>query len=78
MSDNVAVSWSEYHAMKTNAEIEVRQKISQELLEHMRFLQMDGAPECYLQGMERARTFILYNTSISNNIDDDYLQQWLF
>lgn len=78
MSDNEAVSWSDYHAHHTNAETEIRQKISKELLEHMAFLDRSGSPECFVQGIERARNIVMYNLSLKDFVEDSTTQERLF
>ena len=78
VSDNEAVSWSDYHAHHSNAETEIRQKISQELLQHMEFLDRSGAPECFIQGVERARNIVLYNLSLKDFAEDSTPQERLF
>lgn len=78
MCDNTAVRWSEYSSHVSNLEIEVRQKISKELLEHIRFLEKTQTPECYIQGIERARVFVLNNISIRSDIEQVENQEKLF
>lgn len=78
MCDNTAVGWSEYSRHVSNVETEVRQKLSRELLQHIRFLEEDGSPECYIQGVERARVLVLNNTSIRSSEDGVETQEKLF
>ena len=78
MSDNQAVSWSDYSAHMTEVESSLRNKIAKELLEHIRFLDKTGAPECYMQGVERARVFVLYGTKLKENQAGVELQEKLF
>lgn len=78
MTDNEAVSWSDYHSHNSNREVEIRQKISQELLEHMKFLDNIGSPECFVKGIERARNVVLYNMTVKDFADDSTTQERLF
>lgn len=78
MCDNTAVRWSEYSSHISNLELEIRQRISKELLEHIGFLEKTQTPECYIQGVERARIFVLNNTSIRSDIGDVENQDKLF
>lgn len=63
MADNEAVSWSEYESHNRNTEYIVRHKIAQELLEHIEILDKQKSPECFIQGIERARNIVLTNIS---------------
>lgn len=78
MCDNTAVSWSEYSQHLSNLEMEVRQKIARELLEHIHFLEKTQVPECYIQGVERARVLTLNNISIKNDTSGIETQEKLF
>lgn len=78
MCDNTAVSWSEYSQHLSNLEVEVRQKISRELLEHIHFLERTQTPECYIQGVERARVFVLNNISLKSDTPGIETQEKLF
>jgi hypothetical protein len=78
LCDNAAVNWSEYSSHISNIEYEVRQKISQELLKHMTFLQKNSAPECHIQGVEQARVFILQNKSDISDKETLETQERLF
>jgi hypothetical protein len=78
VSDNQAVSWSEYSSHVSEIEYSLRNKISQELLEHIRFLDKTGAPECYTQGVERARMFVVFGGKIKQYEEQVELQEKLF
>ena len=78
MSDNEAVSWSNYSSHRTSIEYEVRHKVAKELLEHIRFLDKNKAPECYIQGMDRARLFVLHNASLKDSYEQLDYQERLF
>ena len=78
MCDNGAVSWSEYSSHNSRVEYEVRQNISQELLKHIRFLEKTETPECYIQGLERARILVLNNISTTNDTEEVETQEKLF
>lgn len=78
MCENSAVSWSEYSSHNSRVEYEVRQKISQELLKHIHFLEKTSTPECYIQGIERARVFVLNNISITSDTVEVETQEKLF
>jgi hypothetical protein len=67
LCENQAVSWSEYSSHLSNVEYNTRNKIAKELLEYMDFLQKTAYPECFIQGVEEARNYVLYNTNFKNN-----------
>jgi hypothetical protein len=78
VSDNEAVSWSQYSSHVTEVESGLRNRIAKELLEHIHFLDKTGAPECYIQGVEKARMFVLYGTKIKLDNSEVELQEKLF
>lgn len=78
MSDNTAVSWSEYGAHKSNIEYEVRHKIAKELLKHMEILDKQNSPECFVQGVNRARNLVLMNLNFESVTDEVDPQEKLF
>lgn len=78
MCDNTAVSWSDYSHHLSNIEVEIRQKVSRELLQHIGFLQNDNTPDCYIQGLERARILVLNNISITGDTGGVETQEKLF
>lgn len=61
MSDNEAISWSNYESSKNSIEQNVRNKISQKLLEHINFLEEAGSEHAYIQGMKRARIMVAHS-----------------
>lgn len=78
MSDNTAVSWSDYSAHLSNVEYEIRHRIAKELLEHIEILDQQKSPECFVQGVQRARNIVLMNTKINSFADEVETQEKLF
>lgn len=78
MSDNEAVSWSEYESHNRNTEYLVRHKIARELLEHIEILDNQKSPECFIQGVERARNIVLMNVNLKFVTDEVETQEKLF
>lgn len=78
MCDNTAVSWSEYSQHTSNLETEIRHKISRDLLENIDFLKNNNVSDCYIRGVEWARSLVLSNTNITGKPERVETQEKLF